>query len=203
MDIVALLAEFPPEKTPPTESPQLELFPNFDYSKFKFPNMPAPTSCAEEQGRMTIRLCIGDKTTICGTCGQKVGIYGRPFNRGYARPLVSLVAQFERDERWYHAKEFNCTGGGDYAKLLGYEFIEKRPNDDPDKTSSANFRPTRRGIEAAHGRIAFPKRSFWFGGMCFGFGEDRVLIHECTENFSIRDLWDEAVAKIGHETHLT
>jgi hypothetical protein len=175
-----------------SEATDNERFPPYEQEKFSIPGEAADRSCAEDRAIMENRLRNNEKDIFCGSCGQKLGVYYRGFTWSYSATLARIVYLYEKNERWYHADEFNKTGGGDYAKLLAYGVIERRPNDDPDKSSSGDFRPTEFGIDVAHRRHQIPSGAWWFHKVCRGFNTTMFWIDECTGKFSFQDLWNDA-----------
>jgi len=123
-----------------------------------------------------------DKTgTSCPCCGQLCKVYKRTLNAPLARFLIWIVRAYEHDPRWIHLRQFpmiqNRRGGGDYGKLVHWELLKQKPNDDdPDKRTSGEWRPTPQGIEFVHLRLSVPDAVFLYDNVLQGFSDQKTAI---------------------------
>ncbi len=130
----------------------------------------------------------------CPCCGQVCKVYKRHINSPMARFLLWLVRSYDAQPRWIHLKQFpmiqNRRGGGDYGKLVHWGLIEQKPNDDePDKRTSGEWRPTPKGVEFAHRRIKIPDAVFLYDNIRQGFSDINIDIeYALGQNFSYQEL---------------
>ena len=68
------------------------------------------------------------------------------------------------------------------GRLQRWGLVEPRRNDDPKKKDSALWRPTRKGILFAQGRISIPKDAYVYQNEVLRYSTDRITIVDCFEN---------------------
>lgn len=129
----------------------------------------------------------------CPCCGLYVRSYRRKLHATMAAGLVRLVRCWQANGRdWV-----DTTRGanlprvwlGDFGKLAYWALIEAAPNDDPAKRTSGIWRPTPRGVEFAHNRLAVASHVEVFNGQVLAYADDRVTVVDCLgTSFNYADL---------------
>ncbi len=110
------------------------------------PHLPPPVPGATielEQKRLEFLRKTGD---LCACCGQRVQVYRRSITGAMAAWLISLVrgtTVTAQGASWTDVKTLPARGG-DYAKLLYWNLIERIPPEDG--RNSGQFRPTPEGF---------------------------------------------------------
>lgn len=116
----------------------------------------------------------------CPSCGQFVKKYRRPINASWARSLIWMTRQ---GDRWIDVpKEAPryVLSSREFAKLVHWDMIEERPNDDKKKRTSGQWRVRPVGFAFARGEIVVPPAVWLYNNTFQGF---------CTKpQVSIRDV---------------
>lgn len=134
-----------------------------------------------------------DDGTHCKACGRLVKVWKRKLYGMQAVGLLYLVRRWS-DGEWVHIKDLPPDvrdTAGDFAKLVHWEFIEPRPNDDnPAKRCSGLWRPTEKGVEFARNRLAVPEHVFLSDGFIQGWSDGMVRIRDVLpEDFDYDAIW--------------
>ena len=143
----------------------------------------------------------GHKGIRCPCCDLWVQVYRRRITDTMAMFLIWLVRSYEREPRWYNRLEGplmnGVEGGPDYGKLRYWGLIVPCPNrkDAPIKHNphlppnrSGFWRPTERGIDFAHCRLALPERAVVRDDIVLCHSGPDLLISDCLEQYF--DYWE-------------
>lgn len=136
-----------------------------------------PDTLAEARARVIAQLPEG---SICPACDQYARSYKRALNAAMTRWLLWLVRAYSQQPRWYSFRDGpiiqHRKGGGDFAKLLHWQLIERAPPVERGK-SSGYYRPTALGIEFAEGRANVPSHVFLYDNKVTGWSKEKVSVY--------------------------
>jgi hypothetical protein len=155
--------------------------------------LPPPEKATERQlSSAIVEVSDGLEDGIaCPCCGQLAKMYARPITPAMGAWLVSLVcAAANRRGKWLHVKHslLRQTRGGDYAKLLYWELIKKRPPSGKKKRSGF-WQPTEKGIDFVNGRVLVPRKALIYDEVHVGFMGGSVSIEDVlSEHFDVESL---------------
>lgn len=141
------------------------------------------------QAKDWLRLRAGKRGAYCPCCKQYVKIYKRALGSQMARWLIWLVRTWENGQSSQHRSdkvaaqyglEPSCdlrswtwidirlspVRGGDYAKLLHWDLVEQKTNGEGrDTRDSGLWRPTFKGIDFVHRRVAVPSHVYLYDNL--------------------------------------
>jgi len=121
------------------------------------------------------------KGVICPCCTQYAKIYVRPLNSSMARDLIWLVRTYDAMGTWVDVslapKSFHMSR--EFAKLRYWDLIEEliEPSKKGARTSG-KWRPTKRGIEYVHGKIALLSHIILFNKELLGYSGKLASIRQ-------------------------
>lgn len=98
------------------------------------------------------------KAPLCPCCERQYKVYRRRLNSSQAIALIHFVDYFirEGDGDYVLVRNIRNLRGGDYAKLAKWGLIVGKGK------KSGLWKPTRKGIDFAFGRIRIPKSRLFF-----------------------------------------
>jgi len=124
-----------------------------------------------------------EKGLPCPCCTQFVKLYKRPIYGVLIYSLIKLHKLTEQKEDYYHITELTpekSSGGGDFAKLLYWELIEEKPQDErtKEKRTSGYWKITEKGKLFVKNELAILSHVMLFDGKCYGFTGKEVTAKE-------------------------
>lgn len=119
-----------------------------------------------------------EKGCECPACCQMVKLYKRPLNAPMAAGLISLYKK--GNGNFMHITDIldglkGSNGGGDFAKLRYWGFIEEEANDDSAKRTSGSWKITPRGKEFVENKMKVPSHVHLYNGKRRGFAQETVV----------------------------
>ncbi len=154
-------------------------FKPFSLEDFQLPGG-CPENLMDERLRIESLVTEGEATT-CRCCSQDIAVYKRTINKSMSVWLIKLVHYYEQTKKWFEINK-DTTRGGDYAKFMYWGMIIRKENTDPKKRTSGLWKPTKRGIDYAHNRIALPTRAFVYAKQLQGFSIETSYIIDTFKN---------------------
>ncbi len=126
---------------------------------------------------------------ICPCCNQKVKLYKRSI---YAVPAIELINLYHLDISHYgdyhHISSF-CKEVPVVSKLLFWDLVEERINEDSEKRTSGYWRITGKGVDFVEGQTMVPKYAYVFNSMAYEYSVEKHSIQEALgDNFSYPEL---------------
>ena len=182
--------------------------PKFDFEAMVDPWPPGYWTLA--QARDFVRT-NRDQGVDCPCCTRFVKVYARTLNATTVRSLCWIVRAHAGDlvdtgfgdkrvipkvnGNWVDVPEFApawVVRTNQHASLKWWHLAEPGPNDvDKDTRDSGLWRPTRLGVDFAHGRVQVPRKVFTFLGNVLGYGEEMGdLMDALGESFSFREVME-------------
>ena len=117
----------------------------------------------------------------CPCCDRWGKIYPRHFNSSMARALIWLVG---RGPRWTDVPNTApkwLTRTNQLPTVRWWGLVVRRESEDPAVKHSGMWRPTRRGIDFAHGRINVPQKVYTYNAQVLRFGEKYIRIDQASK----------------------
>ena len=114
----------------------------------------------------------------CPCCDRWGKIYPRHFNSSMARALIWLVA---KGPRWTDVPNTGpkwLTRTNQLPTVRWWGLVVRRESEDPTVKHSGMWRPTQRGIDFAHGRLAVPQKVYTYNAQVLRFGEKYIRIEQ-------------------------
>lgn len=125
----------------------------------------------------------------CPCCNQLAKIYKRSINATMVKPLIKLYKLHKFNLSWidyHHISSFEAqkAGGGDFAKLIYWKFIEEKPKDPNNTTSrtSGLWRISHAGKMFVEGVYRTKKYVILYDSKFLEFEGDFVNIRQCLGN---------------------
>lgn len=148
-----------------------------------------PLLSYEEQGGTTLgmareRMLLGKHllNNFCPCCHQRVKLYKRRLHSEMALFLIKLVKAYQTEQRGYSTRELLpaiSKSSTDGAFLTRWGLVEGEPSMNSSGAKKGIYRPTRKGIEFAQGRISVPSHVHILCGKTVGFSEAPIYISQC------------------------
>jgi hypothetical protein len=159
----------------------------------QFPDAPEGETLEESRSRVFSKWQEG---IHCPCCTQYVKLDDRKFASDMAYFLCRLVAAYENDPRWYHFSELTEQAGGDRGRLVFPWGFAVKPSDQDGmeirgSRRSGCYKPTKEGIEAAHGRTRFPAKAWMFNWTLYGWDDEMINIQTALGR---KWKWEEVIA---------
>lgn len=143
----------------------------------------------EDQGGTTLgmareRMLLGKHllNNFCPCCHQRVKLYRRRLHSEMALFLIKLVKAYQAEQRGYSTRELlpaTSKSSTDGAFLTRWDLVEGEPSMNSSGAKKGIYRPTRKGIEFAQGRISVPSHVHILCGKTVGFSEAPIYISQC------------------------
>jgi len=117
----------------------------------------------------------------CPACGQYVKQYRRRIGSPQCRGLILLYSIHNNlQKEWVHIRDIikEVNVHGDFAKMLYWELIEEKPNDNNEKKNSGLWKITNKGKSFVRNEIKIPSHAFVYNGKCNGMSESTTDIVE-------------------------
>ncbi len=100
--------------------------------------------------------------------------------------VCQLIELYKMPYGWHHVNEISkrkYVGGGEFAKLSYWGFIEKKANTDRKKAHSGVWRITERGQKFITGELAnVAKYCHTYNAQVMGYSEERTTITQALGN---------------------
>ena len=157
--------------------------------------LPGSTPLAEARSEMLWH--IETKNGVeCPCCNRTNKVYPRGIHWQSAAWLCVLIKKYITEPRWYAVTEFSSRGG-DYAKLRYWDLVELKKEVEGDKRTSGLWKPTKKGIEFAQGKIRIPSKALIYNGNLLGFDCDNdVDILDILETSKGQFRWSEVMKRV-------
>lgn len=128
----------------------------------------------------------------CPCCDQFAKEYRRKLSSLMARGLIWCVAEYIQKQDWIHvnskAPRFMIKGG-DFAQLLHWGLIIRKPNDKSEKHSSGLYMPTTQGIAFARSKITVPAYVYLYNSKVHGFDKEETdIVTSLGKHFDYEEL---------------
>lgn len=131
-----------------------------------------------------------EKGTKCPCCGQRVKLYKRAL---YGTIAADLIRLYHLDQSEFHhigaITSQNRSGGGDFAKLTYWGFVEEAKKTDPKKRTSGMWKITERGVYFVENRLIVLSHAQIYDGKLLGLTGSPVNIKDVLgEKFNYEEL---------------
>lgn len=134
-----------------------------------------------------------DEGVICPCCGRLAKAYRRKLNSGMAKSLIWLVGEYRRTHDWVDIQKVApryVLASREIGKLLHWEFVELKPNDDDEtgkRKTSGMWRPTELGIKFVFRELRVPSHVRLYDNVIIRFEGDKIdIVQALGSHFNYR-----------------
>ncbi len=113
----------------------------------------------------------------CPCCGGFYKVYERKMYGSLISALVQIATEYKRINDWVDIRKISLRGG-EYAKLLYWDLIERRVNEDSVKRFSGLWRPTVKGLLFIEGKLSVEAYALVLQNKVIGYSDKKVSVHD-------------------------
>ena len=124
----------------------------------------------------------------CPCCGQLAKVYPRTITSSMAYVLILLERHFRKFPKdWLHVPSYltktckigSAVRGGDWAKLVHWDLIVKKPELREDKSRrNGKYKLGPKAVSFVRGRLELPRYAYIYNGTLLRMSEEKITIHD-------------------------
>ena len=141
-----------------------------------------------ERFRENAPASAGGSGVNCPCCGQLAKVYPRTITSSMAYVLILLERHFRKFPKdWLHVPSYltktckigSAVRGGDWAKLVHWDLIVKKPELREDKSRrNGKYKLGPKAVSFVRGRLELPRYAYIYNGALLRMSEEKITIHD-------------------------